>query len=241
MSKPCPAQPTGTIRRRSCLRITVLGRYDHGTVLLPVVEWLLMGTQVTRDESWRSVERAGRQWGALDAFLATRGTFRIVAPVGTRGFEQAVALDVARNLYQYFAADTEVTSQLEDADADGNVVFVGQPSPDLPCATDMFPITISDKAIEITDAIGRTKRLKIEAGMGAIYICPLARQRLMLMLWGADEAGLLGAARLLPLRTGAGQPDFVVAGKASSWAGVGGARALGMFDSAWRISKASYV
>jgi len=211
------------------------------TGLLPGVGWLLTGTQVARGASWRSIERAGRQWGALDAFLASRGPFRIVAPAGARGFEQATALDVARNLYQFFAADTEITSQLEDADADGNVVFVGQPSPDLPCATDVFPITISDRAIEITDAIGRTRRLKIEAGMGAIYICPLTRERLMLVLWGADEAGLLGAARLLPLRTGVGQPDFVVTGKSSSWAGVGGARALGMFDSTWRVSKASYV
>ena len=63
----------------------------------------------------------------------------------------------------------------------------------------------------------------------------------MLVLWGADEGGLLAAARLLPLRTGVGQPDFVVVARASSWAGVGGAKALGMFDSTWQVSRASYV
>lgn len=185
------------------------------------------------------IERSGRQWGALDAFLASEGGFCIVVPSGSEDYKHTVALDVSRNLYQYFAADTDITNELEETE--GNVVLIGCPSSGISCGAEGFPISISETFIEISDVLGKNKRYKVEAGMGAIFICPLLRERLMLVLWGADEVGLRAASRLLPLRTGVGQPDFVLVGRESSWSGSGGVKALGMFDSNWRVSKASYV
>ena len=178
----------------------------------------------------------------MGAFLASDGPFRIVVPPGSEdSYHHAVALDVSRNLYQYFSADTELTSEL-DSDT-GNIVLIGGPSSmDLPCSCPEFPITISKGLVKVrVDSAGKTKRYKVEPGMGVIFICPLPQQRLALVLWGADEAGLRAVARLLPLRTGVGQPDFVVLGREAAWAGVSGARALGMFDPRWQVSRGSYV
>ncbi|KAF8544465.1 hypothetical protein BDD12DRAFT_872710 [Trichophaea hybrida] len=193
----------------------------------------------TPDAHWKSIERSGRQWGALDAFLASEGEFSIVIPSRSEGYKMAVALDISRNLYQYFAADTDINNELHETE--GNVVLVGSPPSGIRCGVEEFPISISETYVEISDVLRKTKRHKVEAGMGAIFICPLLRERLMLVLWGADEVGLRAASRLLPLRTGVGQPNFVLVGRESSWSGVCGAKALGMFDSKWRVSRASYI
>lgn len=77
--------------------------------------------------------------------------------------------------------------------------------------------------------------------MGLIYLHPLPDERLALIIWGTDEEGLRTAARLLPLRTGVGQPNFVMGGKEMRWSGVAGVKATGMFDSWWRVSHTSYL
>jgi hypothetical protein len=202
---------------------------------LDPVDWI----QTTTDESWKSVERSGRQWGAMDAFLASRGRFTIVVPPNSESYKTAVALDISRNLYQYFAADTEIVEELEEVD--GNVVLIGRPSSKIQCSGKGFPITISEQSVAIKDALGKTKRYKIEKEMGTIFICPLSRQRLMLVVWGVDEVGLRTASRLLPLRAGVGQPNFILVGRETRIMGVGGVKALGMFDSTWQISRASYL
>lgn len=46
--------------------------------------------------------------------------------------------------------------------------------------------------------------------MGALFLRPLDGERLELVVWGADVAGLEHAARLVPALTGVGQPDFVI-------------------------------
>lgn len=63
--------------------------------------------------------------------------------------------------------------------------------------------------------------------MGLIYLHPLPGERLALIVWGTDEIGLHTAARLLPLRTGVGQPNFV-GGREMRWSGVDGVKAIGM-------------
>lgn len=193
----------------------------------------------TTDAEWKSVERSGRQWGALDAFLGSEGLFSIVLPPGSESYTHAVALDISRNLYQYFGADTDIISTMPPSN--GNVVLVGRPPPGTSCGAEAFPISISEAFVEILDGRGELRRYPAEPEMGAIFLCPLSGERLMLVVWGSDETGLRTASRLLPLRTGVGQPDFVLVGRESRWGGVGGAKALGMFDSKWRVSRASYV
>ena len=62
----------------------------------------------------------------------------------------------------------------------------------------------------IVNAAGKKKKYRVEDGLGAIFLCPLKGGRLGLVVWGADEVGLRTASRLVPLRTGVGQPDFIV-------------------------------
>ncbi|KAA8913215.1 hypothetical protein FN846DRAFT_772479 [Sphaerosporella brunnea] len=208
---------------------------DRGDWIMTVADL----EQTTTEQSWKAVEKSGPQWGAMDAFLASKGRFTIVVPPDSEFYKYAVASDVSRNLYQYFAADTEIVDQLEEVD--GNVVLIGRPSSKLHCSGEGFPITISEGFIAIRDAFGRTKKYKMEKEMGAIFTCPLSRQRLMLVVWGADEVGLRTAARLVPLRTGVGQPNFVIVGREMRFMGAGGAKAMGMFDSTWQVSAASYL
>jgi len=149
-----------------------------------------------------------------------------------------VALEISRNLYQYYAADTEIAHAVPETD--GNVVFLGRlADPFLGDSKVEFPITISERFIVISTLSGKAWRYKAEPGMGAIFVRPLPDERLMLVLWGSDELGLRRAARLLPLRTGVGQPDFVIVDRETTWAGAAGALALGMFDSEWRVSMGS--
>jgi hypothetical protein len=190
---------------------------------------------------WKQLERIGRQWGALNAFLSTRGTFNIVMPPAStvKEYHKTVALEISRNLYQYFAADSEIVDEV-DAVA-GNVVLLGLPSEFGIDAVGNSPISSFQGFITISNELGQSRRFRIEPGLGLIYLHPLSDQRLALVIWGADESGLLAATRLVPLRAGVGQPDFVVVGKETSWTGAAGVRAMGMFNSRWQVSAGSYL
>jgi len=52
---------------------------------------------------------------------------------------------------------------------------------------------------------------------------------LELDVWGSDARGLEIAARLVPMLTGVGQPDFVIADKTMLEQGAGGVLAMGFF------------
>lgn len=156
-----------------------------------------------------------------------------------------MALDISRNLYQYFAADTEIFAGSSKPIAiDGNLIVLGFPNEtgiNFPQPVSEFPIAILGNTIAITDARGRQRKYPLEPGMGLIYLHPLPDERLALIIWGTDEVGLRTAARLLPLRTGVGQPNFIVGGREMRWSGVAGVKAIGMFDSLWRVSHTSYL
>ncbi|OAG01799.1 uncharacterized protein CC84DRAFT_1179825 [Paraphaeosphaeria sporulosa] len=66
-------------------------------------------------------------------------------------------------------------------------------------------------------------------------------ERLELVLWGSDEDALAQAARLVPMVTGVGQPDFVALGKRARWKGAEVALALGFFDHNWTVKASSVV
>ena len=188
------------------------------------------------NSDWKLGERVGQQWGSLGAYLSTKGPFNIYFPQesGTSPYYAEVASDISRNLFQYFAADSEISSNLFSPNTTvGNSIFIGFPEDLGVSLSDIgreFPISKSKAAVFLRDASGYRRRYLIEPGMGLICLYPLPKGGLGIVIWGADEVGLRSAARLFPLRTGVGQPDFVLLGREAGWSGVGGVRAMGMFD-----------
>lgn len=207
-----------------------------------------MDFQKTDDPSWKLRERSGRQMGALDTVLGSGSRFSILLPEkdNYESYHYDVALEISRNLFQYFAADSEiiVNGSRKPIIGDGNLILLDFPDDISIVIQDVdinFPITKSGKAIVIVDDRGRRHRYPLEPGMGIIYLYPLPNEQLALVIWGTDEIGLRTAARMLPLRTGVGQPNFIVVGNEMKWGGAGGAKAMGMFDYLWRIYNAVYL
>jgi hypothetical protein len=154
-----------------------------------------------------------------------------------------IALQISRNLYQYYHADSAIISCCtQDVIQGGNIITlaVGKDPPVGELET--FPINILPTGIEVRmGEYSRTKVIPMEAGLGAIFLRPRENERLELVVWGSDESGLRQAARLVPTLTGVGQADFVILSKRAAWQGHAGALAMGFFDFEWRISERSFV
>ncbi|KAK3074301.1 hypothetical protein LTR53_003349 [Teratosphaeriaceae sp. CCFEE 6253] len=183
--------------------------------------------------------RQGSQLGAIDAILRTKSAFAITHHSVAA---KHVALQISRNFCQYFAADTRITGDYEKAKAvkGANLISLAIGA-DLPEAPNGFQsaFEILDNRIQIRDhdvlhAYPTTNHL------AAIWLQPLPDERLELVVWGADAEGLDIAARLVPLMTGTGQPDFVVADPTMLWKGLEGSLAMGYFDAWWNVSRNSY-
>ncbi|MCJ1466655.1 hypothetical protein MMC07_005275 [Pseudocyphellaria aurata] len=207
-------------------------------------EWLVRsfdGAWKLSRGNWQSIEqRFGRQLGNLDSILRTRG---ILSIHGFNVSNSSVCLQIARNLYQYFGADAEIN---ESAHAylgrAGNLISVETGSTMSPSHLPSFPITVDQgKGICVRDAQGGVKLYEFEEGLGAIFVSPLPNERLELKIWGFDDDGLRHAARLLPMLTGVGQPDFVLVRKRCAWEGAAGVLGMGSFDSFWKVSGASFL
>ena len=154
-----------------------------------------------------------------------------------------IALQIARNLYQYFAADSEII----DMDAaigsrSGNVISVtlGPDSSVLGSHSDSIGLD-DGGTLYIRRSGGIKTVFPLELGMGAIFLRPLLDERLELVVWGFDKQGLRQSARLMPMLTGVGQPDFVVVSKRCAWEGAAGVLAMGSFDNFWKVSEASFI
>ena len=173
----------------------------------------------------------------MDAILRTKGAFQIVRHSTNTS---TIALQVSRNLCQYYAADTQLTSSYGDALAsDGNVlsISIGE---DYPLGMDDPNSLRVGEDVRVRDGQHRRKYIDRGQGLAAIFLRPLPDERLELVVWGCDKESLEVAARLVPMMTGSGQPDFVILDKSMLWKGVAGSLALGFFDSDWEISKHSY-
>ncbi|KAF1926669.1 uncharacterized protein M421DRAFT_67357 [Didymella exigua CBS 183.55] len=197
--------------------------------------WVI-NTVGTTDES---TDRRGRQLGSMTAILRTHGPIIIKHP-GTVHASH-LALQVSRNLYQYFHADTVILSDIADtasANATGNVIHLSI-GDGLTSADPDFPIQASTSGASLRDSRGREQLY--DNSQGAAWLRPLDGERLELVLWGADEEGLRQAARLVPMLTGVGQPDFVILGEETKWKGIEGALALGFFNSQWQVTASSFV
>lgn len=150
---------------------------------------------------------------------------------------------MSRNLFQYLSADTEIFGGTEDSiSARGNVISIAMGG-DFPLSVNPhFPIDmIVNQGIRIRKPGNRTKICEFQEGLGAIFLRPLPKERLELVVWGFDSLGLRLAARLLPMLTGVGQPEFSIVSNRCAWEGAGGVLAMGSFDSFWNVSETSFV
>jgi hypothetical protein len=224
--------------------------------------WYIRGTdgswKCSEQNGWQSIsQRYGRQVGAMDAILRTNGTFTInICSVKT----EEIALQISRNLLQYFAADSYIARHCGSFDADhhGNAVTVSLGN-ELPGSVyTSYPIRVSDGRMTLYRCLSVPKGLhgpidsassrscghytiNHEPAMGAMFLRPLPNEGLELVVWGTDMEGLEQAARLVPTLTGAGQPEFVVLGDNCRWKGHAGLYAAGHFDKFWQISAGSYI
>lgn len=189
---------------------------------------------------WKSLEqRFGRQLGSLDSILRTRGKHLIYSS-DAETFK--VCIQITRNLFQYFRVDAEIITKESIQVEAGNIIRAEMGPVASRSALSSFPISITQgKGIYIRDTHGGRKLYEFEEGLGAIYLSPLPNERLELKIWGFDHHGLEQAARLLPMLTGVGQPEFIVIGKRCGWEGAAGVFAMGSFDSSWNISDGSFL
>lgn len=197
-----------------------------------------------QDTVWKKKERNGKQLGSLNAFLNTRAHFTIVLPPLhlRKSYHLKLAVELANNLYNYFAAESAIVENFRpSATLHGNAVFLDHYDvTSLGQFAVEFPIRVTDKTISLRDTRGRGMTFQGDLGVGSIFLHPLGEGRLALVILGSDEDGLRAAARLLPLRTGVGQPDFVILGREAAWKGAEGVLAMGQFDSDWQISTAFF-
>ncbi|KAI6889271.1 alpha/beta-hydrolase [Hortaea werneckii] len=182
--------------------------------------------------------RQASQQGGINAILKSRGPLYMTylsAPA------RKTALQISRNLCQYFAADTVITDDYNQSlDAHASNLVTAAIGSDLTGILDGadFPIKVSDDHLQILDQ--NIHNYGSHRGLAAAFVRPLPNGRLDLVLWGLDEESLAIAARLAPLMTGTGQPDFVVADRSMLWKGLEGTLALGFFDDDWNVSRNSY-
>ncbi|EOA88541.1 uncharacterized protein SETTUDRAFT_149188 [Exserohilum turcica Et28A] len=186
------------------------------------------------------LQRNGRQLGSMTALLRTRGAFIIRHSGSTATLH--IALQISSSLHQYFLADTNILHSVLDPITpgdSGNVITLGVAS-SLKTVKSSFPIHVDESGVVIRDHQGQEHRYGKEA-RGVAFLHPLEDERLELVLWGTDEEGLQQAARLVPLLTGVGQPDFVVFGQSAKWKGIQGTLAMGFFDSNWEVAPCSVI
>lgn len=223
---------TMNLRKRSDSNILELG--SDGT-------WVILGDT---ENGSLSGTRHGRQLGSVDSILRTKGAISVVQHPSNHDEEvEHIALQISRNLCQYFSADTEIMTDIFEAvnNRTGNVisVYLGVDVPNQPQDTEAVrhAITVHQDRIEIRGAQGPKRAYRSrENGLATIYLRPFPDERLELVVWGVDAASLRIAARLVPMMTGVGVPDFVIADSRMLWKGIEGTLAMGFLDENWHVS-----
>ncbi|KAF9639753.1 hypothetical protein BFW01_g11559 [Lasiodiplodia theobromae] len=180
--------------------------------------------------------RRGKQLGAMDAILRSNGTFNIASHGPGTG---ELALQISRNLYTYFSADSIINGTA----GPGNsiTVAVGTELPD--SQNGNFPIQVTASgALLVRAPSGEEYLFGEDEDVAAIYLRPgtTGPESLELVVWGGTAQTAAIAARLVPTLTGVSQPDFVVLDKSSRWKGAEGAVAMGFFDEQWNIASTSF-
>jgi len=185
--------------------------------------------------------RSGRQLGPLDSILRTNGTFHIVTHSQDQTLDN-LAVQTCRNLCQYFYADAEIGDYTTAVDASGNIISLAVGTSLSRSDVEVeHPIRLHADHLEIRDSFGRWRSYNDKGnGLAAAFLRPLPDERLELVVWGVDTQSLAVAARLVPMLTGSGVPDFVVADRSMLWKGTEAALVMGFFDGWWNVSTNSF-
>jgi hypothetical protein len=199
-----------------------------------------LGWKLDEDRFQDPRVRQTSQFGSVDAILRSNGPFTIAH---SRPDTYQVALQISRNLHQYFAADAEIIHSHTPGNGNGNVITIAVGSHIPPCVIAGFPIQVSESTGRLTvrnsagswETPGGSRR-----AMSAIFLRPLSHNRLELVVWGASVDGVKQAARLVPMVTGTGQADFVIIGDEARWKGADAAY-MGFFDAWWNVSRSSVL
>lgn len=180
--------------------------------------------------------------GALTIVIGTQLTAKDLH------FER-IAKNVAQNLYLYFGAEVDIRFdyEVEDVLLSGNVISLGMEDENAYVQNIRrshlkipFPLQANKQAIYINDTT--KNHIYRDDGFGAIYLHPLARSRVLIIICGTDQLGLEKAAKLFPYKTGVGQPDWIVVGSKIGVQGMQGVEAMGYYSNLWDIeSSVSYV
>lgn len=202
----------------------------------------LENNQIDRKQSPEYTMRARCQQGGADAILRSKGHFRIVFH-GPETFP--IALQISRNLYQYFSADSELLDgqqHLSKEDFPGNTITIATGSNLPPYRLGEFPLQITNDSQVLVRPPGHFSNLKRlnHNDVAAVFLRPSQSEALEQVVWGSTLEDLAWAARLTPFMTGIGQPDFVILSRESRWKGIEGT-SLGFFDAGWEISRSSVL
>ena len=184
-------------------------------------------------------KRYTSQLGPLNTIFNSNSCF-VISALSPKA--SGIALQTSQNLYQYYGADSEVlASEGTSADKRGNVITIGLGRPFPVHRNAKSPVRITDHGVRVNLYSGSTRLFELVEGIGAIYLSPLSESRPELVIWGIDEAGLRQAARLLPLLTGVGQPEFIILSQRCGWQGAAGVLAMGSYTNDWKASKGAYI
>jgi len=181
--------------------------------------------------------------------MDTPGTLTIVIGTQSTGsaehFER-IASNIAQTLFIHFGAEVDIRFdyEIKYSILEGNVICLGMEDENSHVEevikrshfTTPFPIQAKEGTIAVNDT-SSVYRYQGN-GVGAIYLHPLEKSRLLLIICGTDNNGLERAARLFPYRTGVGQPDWVVLSPKMGVHGMQGVEAMGYYSNLWGIESA---
>jgi hypothetical protein len=199
------------------------------------------------EQTWTTIDppypptRRWTHFGGLSAILrATSSPFYINA---TSPDLLPLALQISRNFNTYFGADTELVlrpnhTQGQYYNAHSIVLAIGNSDPHPP-ADNSFPIRVSStnsNHLEFRSKQGYWRNLAPKEAQGSIFIRPGPNEGLEIVVWGSNLEMAEQAARLIPMMTGTGQPDWIVCRKEMMWKGLEGCD-LGWFDAWWQIQE----
>jgi len=180
--------------------------------------------------------RSNLHFGGLNAILRSTGPYLIRC---TSDDLLPLAIQTSRNLNTYFGAESEILtmSDLNDpaySSEDWPLTFlvtlaIGGALPPHPTHPFRFTTTL-----ERQSGKGWQPMVQANEPHAAIYLRPNAVHDLELVIWGSNLAMAEMAARLMPMVSGTGQPDWIVCRKEIAWKGLDGCE-VGWFDAWWKI------
>ena len=132
---------------------------------------------MSSDMRWLLHERCGDQLGPLSGILRTKDCFHIQCLTAD---VYDLALQVSRNLYQYFGADTDIVtrplSTSSEPNMTANVITLAKGADQLPARLPSHPIEFRPSLGIIIHKRDGNKRIYVFGdGLGAIFLKPLPK------------------------------------------------------------------